>query len=143
MPLNSFSVGRDVALDIVTPTGPIRFNLITKFMSKQDITDKKIKGIDGITRHLRFPDGWSGSFDVERQDATADKYFAQVEANYYAGQNEVPCTITETITEPDGSVSQWRYVNVLLKYADAGEWKGDDSVKQKIDFVAARRLQVS
>lgn len=143
MPLNGYSVGRDVSLDISGAQGPLRFNQITVFSSKPDVTDQKIKGLDGITRHLRFPDGWSGSFDLERQDSTVDDYFSQIEANYYAGLNETPITLTETITEVNGSVSQYRYLQVLLTLADAGDWKGDASVKQKISFVAARRVKVS
>lgn len=143
MSLNGFSVGRDIALDIVTPAGPVRFSLITGFMSKMTIADKKIKGLDGITRHVRFPDGWEGSFSLERQDSTADDYFSQIEDNYYQGLNETPCTITQTISEPNGTVTQYRYLNVLLRYEDSGEWKGDDTVKQKLAFVAARRIKVS
>jgi hypothetical protein len=143
MPLNGFSVGRDISLDIIGPSGPLRFNLITGFNSKPDITDQKIKGLDGITRHVRFPDGWSGSFDIARADSTIDDYFAQLEANYYAGLNEQPITITETITEVSGAVTQYRYLQVLLKLDDAGQWQGDQAVKQKLSFVAARRVKVA
>ena len=143
MPLNGFSVGRDISLDIIGPSGPLRFNQVTGFDSKPDTTDQKIKGLDGITRHLRFPDGWSGSFSLERQDSTVDDYFAQVEANYYAGRNEQPITITETIREANGSISQYRYLQVLLKLDSAGSWAGDKSVPQKISFVAARRVKIS
>lgn len=143
MPLNSYSVGRDLSLDITGPNGPLSFSQIVGFTSKPDITDKKIKGLDGITRHLRFPDGWSGSFEIERQDSTVDDYFSQLEANYYAGLNELPVTITETIQEVNGSISQYRYLQVLLTLEDAGNYKGDDSVHQKMRFVAARRVKVS
>jgi hypothetical protein len=143
MPLNGYSVGRDHSLCIVGPNGPIAFNQITSFQSKPDTTDKKIKGLDGITRHLRFPDGWSGSFDIERQDSTLDDYWAQVEANYYAGVNERPISITETIQEVSGAITQYRYLDVLLTPDDTGSWKGDDSVKQKLKFVASRRIKVS
>ncbi len=143
MTLNAFSAGRDVSLDIIGPTGPIRFNLITAFRSKPDTVDQKIKGIDGITRHARFPDGWTGSFDISRQDSVIDDLFAQLESNYYSGLNEQPMTLTETITERNGSVSQYRYVQMLLKLEDAGEWKGDKTVDQKVSFVASRRLKVS
>lgn len=143
MPTNFFTTGRDIALDITTPDGPLRFSLITGFSSKPDITDQKVKGLDGITRHARFPDGWTGQFMVTRQDATIDNYFAQLEANYYAGLNEKPATITETITEPNGSVSQYRYLQVLLKLDDAGDYKGDKTVEQKVSFVASRRVKVS
>lgn len=143
MPVNSFSVGRDVSLDITGPQGPLRFNLITGFSSKPDITDVKVKGLDGITRHARFPDGWSGNFEVTRQDSTIDDYFAQLEANFYAGLNENPVTITETITEASGAVTQYRYQQVLLKLDNAGSWQGDQVVKMSVSFMAARRVKVA
>lgn len=144
MSINSFTVGRDVALDLTKGDGsPLRVALITKFTSKPDITDQKIKGLDGITRHVRFPDGWSGSFEVERQNDVLDNYFAQLEDNYYSGVTEQPCTITETISEPDGSISQFRYDGVLLKFDDAGDWEGAKTVKQKVSFVATRRKKIS
>ena len=143
MPINNFSVGRDVTLTIVTPSGPLNLNLITGFGASPEMPDVKVKGLDGITRHARFFDGWRGKFDLERSDSTVDDYFAQLEANYYAGINEQPATITETITEPNGAVTQYRYLNVLMKLDDAGEWRGDATVKQKISFVSARRNKIA
>lgn len=139
MPINGFTVGRDVTLTVTTDSGPLDLNLITNFRSKPEQTEQKTKGIDGVTRHVRFPDGWSGSFDISRTDSTVDDYFAQLEANYYAGINEQPGTITETITEVSGAVSQYRYTGVLLKLDDAGEFAGDKVVTQKLSFVASRR----
>jgi hypothetical protein len=136
-------VGRDVSLTIVTGSGPLNLNLITAFRSKPDMAEVKVKGLDGLTRHARFYDGWSGGFDVERQDSTVDDYFAQLEANYYQGISEQPATITETITEPNGAVTQYRYMQVLLKLDNAGEWKGDSTVKQQISFVAAQRRKIA
>jgi hypothetical protein len=143
MPANGYTIGRDLSLDLIGPSGPINFSQIVGFTSKPDITDKKIKGLDGITRHLRFPDGWSGSFEIERQDSTVDDYFSQIETNYYAGLNENAGTITETIQEVSGAITQYRYLQVLLTLEDAGNFKGDDSVHQKVRFVAARRVKVS
>lgn len=143
MPLNGFSVGRDVSLDIVGPNGPLRFNLITKFTSKQSSKEQSIKGLDGITRPVRFFDGWTGSFNIERQDSTLDDFFSQLEANYYAGLNEASVTITETITEVSGAITQYRYVGVMLKYDDAGDWAGDATVKQTVSFIASRRVKVA
>jgi len=142
MPQNGFSVGRDVSLSISGPSGAINLSLITGFEAKPDIIDKKVKGLDGVTRHVRFPDGWAGGFDVERQDSTLDDYWAQLEANYYAGINELPVTIMETITEVSGAVSQYLFQGVLLKLTEAGKFSGDETVKQKVDFVAARRIKL-
>ena len=143
MPLNTFSTGRDVTLTVVTPSGPISFNLITAFHSSPVTGQVKVKGIDGITRHALFPDGWTGGFDIERSDSTVDDYFAQLEDNYYQGQNIGSSTITETITEPNGAVTQYRYLQVLLQLDDAGSWMGDQTVKQKISFMASRRKKIA
>jgi hypothetical protein len=143
MPSNGFSVGRDVSLSISTNSGPIRFSLITEFSAKPSSKETPIKGLDGISRFVRFPDGWSGGFKVERADSTVDDYFAQLEANYYAGLNEGAASITETITEPNGTVSQYRYLGVMLKLDDAGTWVGDNTVKQAISWMASRRIKIS
>ena len=143
MPQNGLSVGRDQVLDVITSTGPLRLGLLTNFKKKQDTTEQRIKGKDGITRPLRFFDGWSGSFELQRQSNVVEDYFIQLEANYYAGLSEGPITITETITEPDGSVSQYRYVGVVLRLEDAGDWGGDASVKQSISWMAQRCVKVA
>lgn len=143
MPLNNYSVGRDVTLTLVTSSGVLNLNQITGFQSKQDTIEQKIKGLDGITRYLRFFDAWSGSFTLERQDSTLDDYFSQLEANYYAGLSESPVSITQSIQEVSGAITQYRYVGVLLKFDDAGEYAGDKSVKQSLSFVASRRIKIS
>lgn len=142
MPINGFSVGRDITLDIITAQGLLQLGLLTQFTSKPEVTDEKIKGLDGITRHVRFPDGWSGSFELKRQDNRLDTYFTQLEEDYYAGLNEQPATITETIVEPNGTLSQYRYEGVLLKLEEAGDWQGDKTIQQKLSFVASRRRRL-
>lgn len=143
MPINGFSVGRDITLTIVTANGPLNLNLITGFQSSPETAETKVKGLDGVTRHVRFWDGWRGSFNVERADSKVDDYFALLESNYYAGVSEQPATITETVTEVSGAVTQWRFLNVLLKLDDAGAWAGDQTVKQKLSFVSSQRLKIA
>src|SRR5260364_149630 len=143
MPVNGLSVGRDITLDLITPNGPLRLNGITKFTSKPDVVDEKIKPLNRAAIHLRFPDGWSGSFEIERDSDALDRHFARAEDDYYLGVNESPCTSTETIIEPNHAISQYRYEGVLLKLEDAGEWEDTKSVKQKLSFVASRRKKVS
>lgn len=143
MPVSNFTVGRDLTIVIVTPQGVLNPNLITGFQSKQDIVEEKIKGLDGVTRYLRYPDAWTGSFNYQRQDPILDRYFNKIEADYYAGLQEQPSSITQTVQEVSGAVSQFRYVNALFKYDDAGSYKGDSSVNQLVTFVAWRRMTMA
>jgi hypothetical protein len=143
MPVNGFNVGRDYAVNVQTPSGPLQFNLVTKFTKKQDLIDKKIKGLDGRTRHVVFPDGWNGTFEIERQDSSVDDYFAAQEAAYYAGQNTLPSTITETITEVSGAITQYQYTNVMLKFPNPGDAAGDETVHMTVDWLAERRIKLA
>lgn len=142
MPINGFTVGRDLTLVINSPSGVLRVSLLTEFDAKPTVTDAKVIGLDGIVRHQIFHNGWHGTVSVERQDSTIDDYWAQLEDDYYNGLVQGACTISETISEPDGSVSQYRYEGVVLKLTDKGNFKGDATVKQKLDFLASRRKKV-
>lgn len=143
MPMNNFSLGRDVSLDIAASNGQIvSFNLVTSFDKKQMTNKIKIKGIDGVTRYLEVPDGWEGSIDVTRGDRRLDDYVDQLEADYYAGKNVQAQSITETISEPDGTISQWRYEGVMFRLDDGGKFEGDKEVKQKLSWCASRRRKV-
>lgn len=143
MPQNGYSIGRDITLNIVTGDGPLRVTGITAFRSKQETTETKIRRLDGTIDHVRFYDGWTGSFTVERRGPILDRYFNKLEADNYAGITEAEVTITETVTEQNGAVSQYRYRKVLLKFDDAGEWRGDSNVKQNLAFLSSRRITIS
>lgn len=143
MPFNNFSVGKDVSLTVITSLGPLSFIGLTDFTADPMTTDLKSKSIDGTPRFGFIPDGWKGSFKLDRLDPTVDNYWAQVEADYYAGKNIQAGTINEIITEADGSVTQWRYDGVVLRLEKAGEWGGDKKVEQSISFEAAHKLKVA
>src|SRR5260364_324315 len=108
MPLNGLSIGRDITLDLITPNGPLRLNGITKFTSKPDVVDEKIKPLNRAPIHLRFPDGWSGSFETERDSDALDRHFARAEDDYYLGVNEPPSKMPETTAQPNSAISQYR-----------------------------------
>jgi hypothetical protein len=143
MPNNGFSVSRDLSVSISTTNGALQPTLVTGFESKQDTTEKKVKGIDGRVRNVVFPDGWSGGFDMERQNSIIDDYFAGWEADYFQGLDVGTGVITQSIAEPDGSQSQYQYTNVSFKYDNAGKWAGDDTVTQRLTWIAERRIKLS
>jgi hypothetical protein len=143
MPMNNFNTGRDLTLNLIGYNGTIlAFGLLTDFDAKMLTNKVAIKGMDGIIRYLEIPDGWDGSFGYTKQDDQIDAYFAGLEANYYAGQNVQASSVTETIQNPDGSISQYRFTGVMMKYDDAGAWRGDNDIKVKISWCASKRLKV-
>jgi hypothetical protein len=143
MPQNGYSIGRDVTLNIITAAGALTISGLTSFQSRQESNEEKILRIDGVIDHVRYFTGWAGRFGIERRDPTLDRYFNQLEANFYAGVADGPVSITETILEQSGGISTYRYQGVLLKFDNAGEWRGDTSVKLDMSFIARRRITLS
>jgi hypothetical protein len=89
-----------------------------------------------------LPKGWEGSFDIERGNSAADDFISAAEQAYYSGSQPALGTMYQYITEPDGSTSTYQYDSVTFRLSSAGQWKGDASVKQKLDFFASRRLRI-
>jgi hypothetical protein len=142
MPQQGYSIGRDTSAVIILADGStLRLGKVTSFDAKPMNSETTVKALDGVNDHLRFHEGWGGSIEMERRSSDLDAYWASIEADYYAGNSETPGTIQQTITEPDGSVTQWRYEKVILKFDDPGKWSSDTTVKQTLSFVASKRIQ--
>jgi hypothetical protein len=143
MPISGYNVGRDVSLVLFTSAGVIGTAALKDFTSKQITTKIKQILIDGSMNPRNLPEGWEGSFTFARIDSSIDDYFANDEANYYNGGQPPSITITETITNVDGSISSYAYTQVAIDFADAGSWAGNKEVDVKIDFMAGRRVKRS
>ena len=140
---NGFTVGRDVSLDLYTSRGPLPLPpTVTSFDSKQATKSIDSVGLDGTNRFAELPAGWDGSIGIDRSDDTIDAFFAQMEDDYYAGVVVPLGTITETIEESNGSISQYRYTGVVFKFDNAGNKSGDNKVAQTLSWKASRRLKV-
>src|SRR5882672_8800541 len=99
MPVNNFTVGKDVSIVIQTPTGALTIPGLTDFTADQVSTDLKSKPLDGEPIFGYIPDGWKLSFKWDRTSPVVDNYFAQLEAAYFAGGNLLGGTVYETINE--------------------------------------------
>jgi hypothetical protein len=143
MPINGFSLGRDLTFTLVGPSGTLIIPGVTDYSAKPVFTKLKHKAIDGSTQQAAIPDGWEISIKLDRQDPTLDNFFAGLEASYFAGQNISNGTCSENIQEVDGSVSKFQYTNVSLSYDNAGDYKGDSFVPQALSGMASRRTKLS
>lgn len=143
MPMNNYNTGRDVTLQVFGNDGAMKsFRMRTMFNSKQETNHIKVKRFDGVIDNLMIPDGWNGQLEYTRQGGEVDDYIAKLENDYYNGQDIQPAQITETIQEGSGVITQYRYTGVYFKLDDAGDKRGDDVIKQRVSFVASRRLKI-
>jgi hypothetical protein len=140
--VTAFSIGRDTQLVIMGPTGRIDLTHVTGFESRQLTHSLRVSRIDGTQLGAELPRGWEGSFDIERGSSEADDFIASAEQLYYNGGPVPGGTMYQYVTEVDGSTSTYEYDAVVFRLASAGSWKGDASVKQKLDFFSTRRRRM-
>ena len=142
MPTNSFSLGRDSQLVVITSTGQITLSYVTGFESRQVTQSIRIDRLDGTQMAAELPKGWEGSFDLERGSSVVDDFIASTEASYYSGGQLPTSTLYQYVAEANGSTSTYQYDGAVFKLSSAGAWRGDATVKQKLEFYAATRTRV-
>ncbi|MBE7159000.1 MAG: hypothetical protein INR62_11305 [Rhodospirillales bacterium] len=140
--LTMFSVGRDTQIVVMGPSGRVDINHVTSFESHQLTAPVRVSRMDGIHLGAELPKGWEGSFEVERGDATLDDFMSSIEQAYHTGSGIETSSLYQYITESDGSVSTYQFEGVVFKLSNAGVWKGDSSVKQKLEFYATRKRRI-
>jgi hypothetical protein len=141
MPINTFNVGRDVAIDFVGPTGPVRLSIVTGLPGEADDEEAGSHGIDGTVRFQYIPGGWDGHIKIDRANRLADDLIYNFEQLYYGGQNVPAVAIVETITEPTAR-SPVALRGRHVRDARARQLEGDAKVEQRLEWCASFRKLV-
>ncbi len=142
MSITSFSIGRDTQLVVIGSTGRIDLTYVTGFEARQITQSVRVSRLDGTPMGTELPKGWEGTFEVERGNSAVDDFIAAAEQQYFNGSTSTPGTMYQYVSETDGSTSTYQYDTVVFKLPSAGQWKGDSSVKQKLEFFAVRRRRI-
>lgn len=140
--VTDFTIGKQATLVVISGGNVVGTASLTDFMFKQTVIKLKSRPLNQPPIHKNLPDGWSGDFGVDRIDSTLDDYFAAQEDNYWQGGSQDTIYIQQTITENDGSVTQYRFDGVTLELTSGGTWKADERVQQKVAYEATRRRKV-
>jgi len=142
MSFTAFSIGRDTQLVVMGPNGRIDLEHVTSFESRQLTQSVRVSRIDGTQLGTELPKGWEGSFELERGNSVVEDFIAAAEQAYYNGGTYTASTMYQYINETDGSTSTYQFDNVSFKLANAGTWKGDSAVTQKLGFFGSRRRRI-
>lgn len=142
MATTTFSVGRDCQLVVMGSSGRVDLTHVTGFESRQITRPIRVDRLDGTQIAAELPKGWEGGFEIERGTSAVDDFIAAAENQFFTSGRVAPGTLYQYVTETDGSTSTYQYDGVVFKLSSAGAWKGDASVKQKLEFFAARRKRI-
>lgn len=122
------SSGVDTSVEIFDAVcDPVRLGHLSEFHAVPQI------GEDGRIEGHRL------SFVFDRDSAEFESRFAAIENGEWDGE----VVVIQTIHEPDGSVSRYRYLDVSLRPTDFGTWSGQRVVKLGCEAVAKRKVRLS
>lgn len=149
MPANTFSTGRDCQLVVIGPSGAggqagsrVDLTHVTGFESRQLTHPIRIDRLDGLHLAAELPKGWEGHFELERGSSAADDFINTLEQAWHTEGQLKGGTLYQYVTEADGSVSTYQFEGAVFKMANAGQWKGDAAVRQRLEFFASRRKRI-
>lgn len=149
MPANTFSTGRDCQLVVIGPPGAagragqrVDLTHVTGFDTRQMTHPIRIDRMDGVHLAAELPRGWEGHFELERGSPAADDFIAGLEQAWHQDGQLLGATLYQYITEADGSVSTYQFEGAVFRMTNAGSWKGDATVKQRLEFFASRRKRI-
>ncbi|WP_156883922.1 hypothetical protein [Paraburkholderia sp. SOS3] len=144
MPQNGLNLGARLQVRHPDGDGPPRAADAAELQAPQDQPEAHGQAAEQLANPAQLSGGrLGGSFEVSRADATLDAYFASIEASYYAGVNQPPGFIQETIEEVAGVVSTFQYQGVVLYFEDAGDAEAEKNVIQRVSFAASTRIQLN
>ena len=141
---NGYSIGQDNSIVLIDSVqGKIVFPIVTDFDVRETSKTVSVQPMSGPELRDELPQGWEGSFGVDRASTSVDDYFTTRAATYFATNTLSVVTMYQYITEVNGSTSCWECTGCTLKLSDGGKFAGPETVKVKISWYASRRVRVS
>jgi hypothetical protein len=141
---NGYNIGQDNRIVIVDSVqGRIDFTIQTSFDSHEVTATTKVRPMRGPALQDEIPEGWEGSFDIDRASAALDTYIAKRAQIFYATNQLSTASMYQYVDEVGGGRSVFEYTRVTFKLGDAGKYGGGEVVKQKVSFFASERRKVA
>lgn len=138
------SIGHDVSVTFFDGTTQliVAWPARTGFSAEPITKTINSEPLNGPPLFAEAPNGWKGTIEFDRTDASIDDYFAKNEALYFNFGNPITGTITQTIAEKTGAVSQYVFIGVAIKPSQMGKWKAAEKVAIQLDWSASTRVKI-
>lgn len=138
-----FNIGRDGKIVFLWNGTRIDLPSVTQFQSQQTTNIVASTPLNSKPKSYNIPNGWSGSFMVQRDSATLDTLVNNIESAFWTSGTITNGTLYFYVTEPDGTTSTWEFTDVTIRLDAAGTWRNDDLVTQSVAFIASQRTKIS
>lgn len=133
------TIGRSGSMVLIMNGSRIDLPTVTNFRSEAQARNIRSEPLNGQPLEMSIPNGWRGSFQVDRYDGTLDNAIASQESAFWNAGTISLGTIYFYVKESDGSTSTYEFTNVALVLSDAGQYAQEAIVKLTASFTASAR----
>lgn len=141
MALDSLISGAATRLSVTDPvSGVIDLGDVESFHAREESSIEPQILMNGRVRVPKLFKWWAGMIEMYRTNANFDRYLADQAARYYSSLNEVLANMHHTITEADGTVTQYQYEGTQFLLEDGGTYSGSTIVRYRISFICRDRI---
>ena len=145
MPVNGMSVGRDFTFGFydantgtVIDLGDVQNVQIAA--GKHDI---KSQPYNGVPKFGYIPDGYKISGTITRTNGTLEAFQVLMNQKFNNGEVIKPGYLSESVTNPDGTVSRYQYTGFTFFISDVADVSREKVVSMKFEGMASDKVQIA
>lgn len=137
------TLGREVTVQIITPENDLIIppDAITSFTFRSNTNDLERRPLNRPRQRDRLPDGYEGSFNIDRTGPEVEVWWAQVEERFNQGLRQQRGIILDSTREIDGGVTVFRFEECVFVPTEFGDRTAEGYISMTLEFSAERRVR--
>lgn len=145
MPVNKMNVGVDYAFGYFDGTQGALVDLGDVQMIRLTALKHDIKSMpyNAVPRYGYVPDGFKMDFTITRTSAVLENLMVLFETNFQAGAIMQPGYLSETINNPDNTLSKYQYTNFVVFLTDHGDISREKVVTLRLEGYASQKTRLN
>lgn len=145
MPVNGMNVGNDYQIGLYdATTGQIvTLGDVQNFTAKKNVHPVNSMPYNGDPKFGHVPNGYDGTFTLTRTGSQLEDLQLALDAAFKAGQAIKPGFISETIANPDGTVSRYQYTGVDFYMEEVATVSREKTSTQSVKWAASNKVQIA
>ncbi|GCE85161.1 hypothetical protein [Komagataeibacter diospyri] len=143
MATKPFNVGRDCRVVLIYNGSRIKLPTVTGFQAQQQTHRLTSSPLNDMPAFYDTPNGWSGTFNFQRDNSGADDLFAAIESGFWDAGTMILGSIYQYLDECDGTTTTYEFMGATIALNNAGNFQSENIVNQSVSFMARIRNKIS
>lgn len=144
MSINNMTVGKDYTIVLFdrNTNAIIELDDVQNFSITARKNDINSSPYNAVPRFGYIPDGYEMKFELVRINSALENYQLDAAARFNSGEHQLAGFLNETVTDADGSIHKYQYINFVFWLGDLGEVTRDKTVSMRAEGMASDKIRL-